>query len=93
MSIDAEPPSPSPSPSSLPRGQRIPKKEHISWRRERVAELSAQGRTERQIATILKVSLGTVSSDITYLNKKAREGLEFHIQEHLPKQYQKVRMD
>jgi DNA-binding NarL/FixJ family response regulator len=52
--------------------QKIPKrKQQIAWRRERVAELSAQGRTERDVSTILKVSSGTVSSDLSFLNKQA----------------------
>jgi DNA-binding NarL/FixJ family response regulator len=34
-------------------------KEHIVWRRSRVLELSSQGRTEREIATILNVGLAT----------------------------------
>ena len=57
--------------SRLAPHHRNPKKEHIVWRRERVAELSAQGRTEREIATVLKVALGTVSNDLSYLNKQA----------------------
>ena len=64
-----------------------PKHQHISWRRECCAELSAQGRTEREISTILKVSLATVSRDLSYLNKQARDNLRFHIQERLPAQY------
>jgi DNA-binding CsgD family transcriptional regulator len=66
---------------------RTSKKQHIAWRRERVAELSAQGRTEREVSTILKVSLGTVSNDLSFLNKQARDGLRFHLQKRLPAQY------
>jgi hypothetical protein len=66
-----------------------PKQQHIEWRRERVAELSAQGRTEREIATILKVSLATVSRDLTYLNKQAHENLKNHINHKIPEQYQR----
>ena len=62
-------------------------KQHIAWRRERVAELSAQGRSEREVSTILKVSLGTVSNDISYLNKQACDGLHLHLQKRLPTQY------
>jgi DNA-binding CsgD family transcriptional regulator len=69
------------------QSQKIPKKQHIAWRRERVAELSAQGRTEREVSAILKVSLGTVSNDLSFLNKQARDGLQFHIQRRLPAQY------
>jgi DNA-binding CsgD family transcriptional regulator len=52
--------------------------------------LSAQGRTEREIATVLKVALGTVSNDLSYLNKRARDNLRFHIQERLPAEYREV---
>ena len=65
------------------------KKEHLEWRRARVLELSSQGRTEREIASILKVGAGTVARDLAYLNKQARENLSFHIQERLPAQYLK----
>jgi DNA-binding CsgD family transcriptional regulator len=63
------------------------KKQQIAWRRERVAELSAQGRTEREVSTILKVSLGTVNNDLSFLNKQAQDNLKFHIQKRLPAQY------
>jgi hypothetical protein len=75
--------------SYVEQEQHQPKRQHIEWRRERIAELSAQGRTEREIATILKVGLGTVSRDLAYLNKQARENLQVHIQERLPEQYQR----
>jgi hypothetical protein len=69
--------------------KRQPKKQHLEWRRNRVLELSSQGRTEREIAQVLKVANGTVHRDILYLNKQARESLQVHIQERLPEQYQK----
>jgi hypothetical protein len=64
-------------------------KEHIVWRRSRVLELSSQGRTEREIATILNVGLATVSRDLSYLNRQTRDSLKFHVQERLPAPYQK----
>jgi hypothetical protein len=67
--------------------QQQPKQQRVSWRRERCAELSAQGRTEREIATILRVSLATVSRDLSFLNKQASDGLRFHLQKRLPAQY------
>lgn len=66
-----------------------PKHQHIDWRRARVLELSSQGRTEREIATILKVGAATVGRDLSYLHKQARDNLKSHIQERLPEQYQK----
>ena len=69
--------------------QQQPKQQHIEWRRARVLELSSQGRTEREIATILKVGPATVGRDLSYLNKQARENLKSHVQDRLPDQYQK----
>jgi len=69
--------------------QQQPKQQQIEWRRGRVLELSSQGRTEREIATILKVGKTTVDRDLAYLNKQAQDNLKTHIQERLPEQYQK----
>jgi hypothetical protein len=66
-----------------------PKQQHLAWRRNQVLELSSQGRTEREIAQILKVGNGTVHRDLAYLNKQAQENLKYHVQERLPEQYQK----
>ena len=41
------------------------------------------------MATILKVGLGTVARDMSFLNKQAQENLKYHIQERLPAQYLK----
>jgi hypothetical protein len=69
--------------------QQSPKQQHIEWRRSRVLELSSQGRTEREIATISKVGPATVGRDLAYLRKQSQENLKSHIQERLPEQYQK----
>ena len=69
--------------------QNQPKRQQLEWRRERIAELSAQGRTEREIASILRVGKTTVNRDLAYLNKHARENLMFHIKDRLPSQHQK----
>jgi len=66
-----------------------PKQQQIEWRRGRCLELWSQGRTEREIATILRVGKTTVNRDLAYLNKQARESLRFHVEERLPSQYQK----
>ena len=61
--------------------QRQKQKESISYRRSQVLDLSAQGRTEREIATMLRVGGATIGRDLAYLNKQARESLQVHIQE------------
>jgi DNA-binding NarL/FixJ family response regulator len=38
------------------------------WRRSQVLELSSQGQTERQIATVLQVGKTTVHKDLAYLS-------------------------
>ena len=67
-----------------------PSKEGTSrMEKSSVLELSSQGRTERDIATILKVGLGTVARDMSLIHKQAQENLKYHIQERLPAQYLK----
>ena len=72
-----------------PKPQRQKQKELISYRRSQVLDLSSQGRTEREIATMSRVGAATIGRDLAYLNKQARESLQVHIQERLPEQYQK----
>lgn len=74
---------------SKPKPQRQKQRELISHRRSQVLDLSSQGRTEREIATMLRVGAATVGRDLAYLNKQARESLQVHISERLPEQYQK----
>jgi hypothetical protein len=64
------------------------KVERLQWRRNKVLELSSQGRSQPEIAAILQVGLGTVSRDIQYLREQARKNLETHINDRLPEEYQ-----
>jgi hypothetical protein len=64
------------------------KVERLQWRRNKVLELSSQGRSQPEIATILKVGLGTISRDIHYLREQARDNLKSHINDRLPEEYQ-----
>jgi IS30 family transposase len=64
------------------------KVERLQWRRNKVLELSSQGRSQPEIATILQVGLGTVSRDIQYLREQAQENLRTHINDRLPEEYQ-----
>jgi transcriptional regulator len=67
--------------------QQQPKKEQLEWRRARVLELSSQGRTEREIATVLGVGAATIARDLSFLHKQARDNLKSHIHDQLPAQY------
>ena len=69
--------------------QRHREQDQIEWRRSQVLELSSQGQTERQIATILQVGKTTIYKDLAYLSLQARENLKVHIQDKLPEEYQK----
>jgi transposase len=62
--------------------------ERLQWRRNKVLELSSQGRSQPEIATILKVGLGTLSRDIHYLREQSRDNLKSHINDRLPEEYQ-----
>ena len=58
--------------------QQLQKQQHreqdqIEWRRSQVLELSSQGQTERQIATVLQVGKTTVHKDLAYLSRQAKE--------------------
>jgi hypothetical protein len=65
------------------------KTDHLEWRRNMVLELISQGRTEREVAQILKVGNGTVHRDIAFLNKQAHDNLNYHINHKVPEQYQR----
>jgi predicted transcriptional regulator len=62
---------------------------HVEWRRNKVLELSSQGHTQSEIATVLQVTQPTVNKDLAYLRKQAQESLQHHIHETLPAEYQK----
>jgi IS30 family transposase len=64
------------------------KVERLQWRRNKILELSSQGRSQPEIATVLQVGLGTVSRDIQYLREQARKNLETHINNRLSEEYQ-----
>ena len=61
----------------------------IEWRRSKVLELSSQGHTLSEIATILRVTQPTVNKDLAHLRKQAQENLQHHIHETIPEEYQR----
>jgi hypothetical protein len=60
----------------------------IEWRRNKVRELSVKGNNQRQIATILKISLTSVNEDLQYFRNEARENIAKYIDEYLPAEYE-----
>ncbi|MGI0043278.1 MAG: hypothetical protein ACRD47_06170 [Nitrososphaeraceae archaeon] len=63
--------------------------ERLQWRRNKVLELSSQGRSQPQIARILQIGLGTVNRDLQYLRQEAKDNITKYINERLPLEYQK----
>jgi hypothetical protein len=61
------------------------KKLHIAWRRGRILEMLADGRTNQtDMAAELKVSDTVVGEDILYLKAAAKERIRSHLEERLP---------
>jgi hypothetical protein len=59
-------------------------KDEIKFRRDTVREMLGQGYSQADIARSLGKSMGTISTDVTYLKEQARQNYERHIQERLP---------
>ena len=61
------------------------KKLHIAWRRGRILEMLADGRTNQtEMAAELTVSDTVVGEDIQYLKAAAKERIRSHLEERLP---------
>jgi hypothetical protein len=61
----------------------------IQWRRDKVQELSSQGNSQREISKILRVGIGTINRDLTYLRHQAKHNIRRYIDERLPEEYEK----
>jgi IS30 family transposase len=64
-------------------------KMQVQWRRAKVQELSRKGYSQIDIATQLQADEPTISRDMAYLRKEAKETLEKHLNEIVPEEYQK----
>jgi predicted transcriptional regulator len=62
----------------------------VEWRRNKVLELSSQGFTQSDIATVLNVTQPTVNKDLAHIRREAKENLQKHIHESIPEEYQKA---
>jgi hypothetical protein len=62
------------------------KSEEIQWRRAKILELKSQGLDQREISQVLHVSPTTITFDLQYLHKEARETLSEYTTEQLPLQ-------
>jgi predicted transcriptional regulator len=64
------------------------KAEQLQWRRSKVIEMRSRGFNQLEIARELQVSKASISSDMQYLRKQAKESIKEYVTEHLPEQYQ-----
>ena len=64
------------------------KAEQLQWRRSKVIEMRSRGLNQIEIAHELQVSKASISSDMQYLRKQAKESIKEYVTEHLPEQYQ-----
>lgn len=65
------------------------KQDLIEWRREKILLLSSQGYSQRDIAEQIKVSVGTVNNDISFLREQAKENIKKYVDEKIPEEYEK----
>jgi transcriptional regulator len=65
-------------------------RDRIDWRRDKVQESSSQGKSQREIAQILKASNGTVNRDLSILRQQAKENIRKYIDERLPESMRNV---
>jgi transcriptional regulator len=54
----------------------------------KVIEMRSRGLNQIEIAHELQVSKASISSDMQYLRKQAKESIKEYVTEHLPEQYQ-----
>jgi transcriptional regulator len=64
------------------------KAEQLKWSRSKVIEMRSRGLNQLEIARELQVSKASISSDMQYLRKQAKESIKEYVTEHLPEQYQ-----
>ena len=64
-------------------------KNMVEWRREKVLLLVSQGFSQRDIADKIKVSVGTVNKDLSYLREQAKENIKKYVDEKIPEEYEK----
>jgi transposase len=75
------------NPTSVKMNQN--KDSSIEWRRNKVQELASQGYNQSEISKILQISRPTITRDIQYLSKCAKENIKKYIDERLPEEYEK----
>jgi hypothetical protein len=65
------------------------KKDLMEWRRSQVLEMVSKGKSLTEIATILKVSISSISRDLSFLKEQAKKNIKSYIDIELPLEYNK----
>ncbi len=52
-------------------------------------QLSSQGYSQREIASILKLGIGTINRDLTILRHQSKVNIKKYVDEKLPEEYEK----
>jgi transposase len=63
--------------------------ERLQWHRDKIQDLSSKGHSQREIASIVQVGLGSVNRDLTYIRQQAKANIKRYIDERLPEEYEK----
>src|SRR5919198_645314 len=66
--------------------------EQVEWRRDKVQELCSKGYSQREISQVLQVGLATVNRDISYLRDQAKNNIKKYIDERLPEEYEREKI-
>ena len=74
---------------NLEMEQRRYRQEQIRWRRDKVQELSSKEYNQREIASYLKIGIGTVNRDLMYLRQQVKENIKKYVDGTLPEEYNK----
>jgi hypothetical protein len=61
----------------------------IEWRRDKVLKLASDGFTEREIASMVKISQPTIHRDMLVLRRQAKEHMAHFVEQELPLRYRK----
>jgi hypothetical protein len=64
--------------------------QQIEWRRDRVLELSSQGFSQSDIASVLQIDKSIISRDVAHFKRQAKDNLQRHIHEVIPAEYEKA---
>ena len=63
--------------------------QQIEWRRSKILEYLSQGMSQTEIANKLQFDKSTISLDVSYLRKQAKERIRHLIEDRFPLEFEK----